>query len=60
LGYSPEAWDAFTKALGEAIEFLEVQGLWSQREDRPLMGSKGVMFLYKVCLEEYWVLAVGF
>ena len=48
LGYSPEAWDAFTKeALGKGykIEFLESTGLTIPREDRPFDRFKGrVMF----------------
>ena len=48
LGYSPEAWDAFTKeALGEGykLEFLESTGLTIPREDRPFDRFKGrVMF----------------
>ena len=48
LGYSPEAWDAFTKeALGKGykLEFLESTGLTIPREDRPFDRFKGrVMF----------------
>ncbi|MBP6181114.1 DNA primase [Flavobacterium sp.] len=48
LGYSPEAWDAFTKeALGKGykLEFLESTGLTIAREDRPFDRFKGrVMF----------------
>ncbi|MGO4822684.1 MULTISPECIES: DNA primase [unclassified Flavobacterium] len=48
LGYSPEAWDAFTKeALGKGykLEFLEGTGLTIAREDRPFDRFKGrVMF----------------
>jgi DNA primase len=45
LGYSPEAWDAFTKeALGKGykLEFLESTGLTIPRDDRPLIDLKGV------------------
>ncbi len=48
LGYSPEAWDAFTKeALGKGykLEFLESTGLTIPRDDRPFDRFKGrVMF----------------
>ncbi|HRL71217.1 MAG TPA: DNA primase [Flavobacterium sp.] len=48
LGYSPEAWDAFTKeALGKGykLEFLESSGLTIPRDDRPFDRFKGrVMF----------------
>ncbi len=48
LGYSPEAWDAFTKeALGKGykLEFLESTGLTIPKEDRPFDRFKGrVMF----------------
>ncbi|TDE47169.1 DNA primase [Flavobacterium rhamnosiphilum] len=48
LGYSPEAWDAFTKeALGKGykLEFLESTGLTIAREDRPFDRFKSrVMF----------------
>ncbi|MFI0491285.1 DNA primase [Flavobacterium sp.] len=48
LGYSPEAWDSFTKeALGKGykLEFLESTGLTIPREDRPFDRFKGrVMF----------------
>lgn len=48
LGYSPEAWDAFTKeALGKGykLEFLESTGLTIPREDRPFDRFKSrVMF----------------
>jgi len=48
LGYSPEAWDAFTKeALGKGykLEFLESTGLTIPREDRPFDRFKArVMF----------------
>jgi DNA primase len=48
LGYSPEAWDAFTKeALGKGykLEFLEAVGLTIPRDDRPFDRFKGrVMF----------------
>nr|WP_315206806.1 DNA primase [uncultured Flavobacterium sp.] len=48
LGYSPEAWDAFTKeALGKGykLEFLESTGLTIPRADRPFDRFKGrVMF----------------
>ena len=48
LGYSPEAWDAFTKeALGKGykLEFLESTGLTIAREDKPFDRFKGrVMF----------------
>jgi DNA primase len=48
LGYSPEAWDAFTKeALGQGykLEFLESTGLTIAREDRPFDRFKSrVMF----------------
>jgi DNA primase len=48
LGYSPEAWDAFTKeALGQGykLEFLESTGLTIAREDRPFDRFKNrVMF----------------
>jgi len=48
LGYSPEAWDAFTKeALGKGykFEFLESTGLTIPRDDRPFDRFKGrVMF----------------
>ncbi|HEY6142857.1 MAG TPA: DNA primase [Flavobacterium sp.] len=48
LGYSPEAWDAFTKeALGKGykIEFLESTGLAIPKDDRPFDRFKGrVMF----------------
>ncbi|MFE3870046.1 DNA primase [Flavobacterium sp. ZS1P70] len=48
LGYSPEAWDAFTKeALGKGykLEFLEGTGLTIPRDDRPFDRFKGrVMF----------------
>jgi DNA primase len=46
LGYSPEAWDAFTKeALGKGykLEFLESTGPQSG-EDRPLIFKRRVMF----------------
>jgi DNA primase len=44
LGYSPEAWDAFTKeALGKGykLEFLESTGLTIPKEDRPFDRFKG-------------------
>ena len=44
LGYSPEAWDAFTKeALGKGykLEFLESTGLTIPRDDRPFDRFKG-------------------
>jgi len=48
LGYSPEAWDAFTKeALGKGykLEFLESTGLTIPKDDRPFDRFKGrVMF----------------
>jgi DNA primase len=48
LGYSPEAWDAFTKeALGKGykLEFLESTGLSIPKDDRPFDRFKGrVMF----------------
>ncbi|MDI5896896.1 DNA primase [Flavobacterium yafengii] len=48
LGYSPEAWDAFTKeALGKGykLEFLESTGLTIPRDDRPFDRFKSrVMF----------------
>ena len=48
LGYSPEAWDAFTKeALGKGykLEYLESTGLTIPRDDRPFDRFKGrVMF----------------
>ncbi len=48
LGYSPEAWDAFTKeALGKGykLEFLESTGLTIPRDNRPFDRFKGrVMF----------------
>ena len=48
LGYSTEAWDAFTKeALGKGykLEFLESTGLTIPRDDRPFDRFKGrVMF----------------
>ncbi len=48
LGYSPEAWDAFTKeALGKGykLEFLESTGLTIPKDDRPFYRFKGrVMF----------------
>lgn len=48
LGYSPEAWDAFTKeALGKGykLEFLESTGLTIPKEDKPFDRFKGrVMF----------------
>jgi DNA primase len=48
LGYSPEAWDSFTKeALGKGykLEFLESTGLTIPRDDRPFDRFKGrVMF----------------
>jgi DNA primase len=48
LGYSPEAWDAFTKeALGKGykLDFLESTGLTIPRDDRPFDRFKGrVMF----------------
>ncbi len=48
LGYSPEAWDAFTKeAIGKGykLEFLESTGLTIPRDDRPFDRFKGrVMF----------------
>ena len=48
LGYSLEAWDAFTKeAIGKGykLEFLESTGLTIAREDRPFDRFKGrVMF----------------
>ena len=48
LGYSPEAWDAFTKeALGQGykLEFLESTGLTIPKDDRPFDRFKGrVMF----------------
>lgn len=48
LGYSPEAWDTFTKeALGKGykLEFLESTGLTIPKEDRPFDRFKGrVMF----------------
>jgi DNA primase len=48
LGYSPEAWDAFTKeALGKGykLEFLESTGLTIPKEERPFDRFKGrVMF----------------
>ena len=48
LGYSPGAWDAFTKeSLGKGykLEFLESTGLTIPREDRPFDRFKGrVMF----------------
>ena len=48
LGYSPEAWDAFTKeALGKGykLQFLESTGLTIPRDDRPFDRFKGrVMF----------------
>jgi DNA primase len=48
LGYSSEAWDAFTKeALGKGykLEFLESTGLTIPRDDRPFDRFKGrVMF----------------
>ena len=48
LGYSPEAWDAFTKeALGKGykLEFLESTGLSIPKEDKPFDRFKGrVMF----------------
>jgi hypothetical protein len=54
LGYSPEAWDAFTKeALGKGykLEFLEVQ-VSQFPEDRPFDGWACDP---TICLEEYWV-----
>ncbi|SHF99031.1 DNA primase [Flavobacterium fluvii] len=48
LGYSPEAWDAFTKeALGKGykLEFLESTGLTIPKDDRPFDRFKSrVMF----------------
>jgi DNA primase len=48
LGYSPEAWDAFTKEAlvkGYRLEFLESTGLTIPRDDRPFDRFKGrVMF----------------
>ncbi len=48
LGYSPEAWDAFTKeAVGKGykLEFLESTGLTIPRDDRPFDRFKArVMF----------------
>ena len=48
LGYSPEAWEAFTKeALGKGykLEFLESTGLTIPRDDKPFDRFKGrVMF----------------
>ena len=48
LGYSPEAWDAFTKeALGKGykLDFLESTGLTIPKEDKPFDRFKGrVMF----------------
>jgi DNA primase len=48
LGYSPEAWDSFTKeALGKGykLEFLESTGLTIPKDDRPFDRFKGrVMF----------------
>jgi DNA primase len=48
LGYSPEAWDAFTKeALGKGykLEFLESTGLTIPKDERPFDRFKGrVMF----------------
>ena len=48
LGYSPEAWDSFTKeALGKGykMEFLESTGLTIPKDDRPFDRFKGrVMF----------------
>jgi DNA primase len=49
LGYSPEAWDAFTKeALGKGykLEFLESTGLTIPRRRQAFDGFKGRVMFY--------------